>query len=226
MDTERFDTVVDRWRRRRDSPSATTSRDAGVPSLILDANERIGDAWRNGTTRSACSRRRATIGLPGMPLPGKDPAMPDQGRDGRLPRVLRGDFALPVRLGVTRERLVARATDSSIEAGDAHVRGDERRRRYGRPPCPSGAGVRTGARPGDRADALERVPQPVAAAATAGSWSSARATPAPTSRSRSLALASVVALGRGAGELPVRHRRRDRQACRLLVVRLRCTTPC
>jgi putative flavoprotein involved in K+ transport len=30
----------------------------GVPFLILEANERIGDNWRCAGTRCACSRRR------------------------------------------------------------------------------------------------------------------------------------------------------------------------
>lgn len=48
----------------------------GVPFLILDANRRTGDAWRNRWDSLRLFTPNRFNSLPGMPVPGKDWGFP------------------------------------------------------------------------------------------------------------------------------------------------------
>src|SRR5690348_2920678 len=48
----------------------------GLPFLILDANERIGDAWRNRWDSLRLFTPARYAGLPGLPFPGRGDAFP------------------------------------------------------------------------------------------------------------------------------------------------------
>jgi putative flavoprotein involved in K+ transport len=57
----------------------------GLPFVILDANERIGDAWRNRWDSLRLFTPRRFDGLAGKPFPWTIRLVPLKGRGGRLP---------------------------------------------------------------------------------------------------------------------------------------------
>ena len=61
----------------------------GRPFVILDANERIGDAWRNRWDSLRLFTPAHFSRLPGKRLDMPNWSFADEGRDGRLPRVVR-----------------------------------------------------------------------------------------------------------------------------------------
>jgi putative flavoprotein involved in K+ transport len=100
----------------------------GIPFLIVDANERIGDAWRKRWD----SLRRFTParydGLPGMRFPRRGDAFISKNEMADYLESYAARFALPVRIGVRVERLskrgdrfVASTTSGTIEAGNVIV---------------------------------------------------------------------------------------------------------
>ncbi len=97
----------------------------GLPFLIVDANERVGDAWRNRWDSLRLFTPNFFNGLPGMPFPGP--------RWGSLPT--KDDFAdylegyaerfeLPVRTGVEIERLARNGDRFVATAGDRRFEAD------------------------------------------------------------------------------------------------------
>ena len=56
----------------------------GLPFVILDENDRIGDAWRKRWDSLRLFTPGRYDGLPGMPFPGSPCLVSDQGRDRRL----------------------------------------------------------------------------------------------------------------------------------------------
>ena len=61
----------------------------GLPFVIVDENERVGDAWRNRWDTLRLFTPARYSGLPGMPFPGPTSAYPDQGRGRQLSGGLR-----------------------------------------------------------------------------------------------------------------------------------------
>ncbi len=61
----------------------------GLPFLVVDADERIGDHWRNHWDSLRLFSPAAVDGLPGMAFPAPAVSLPDGPRDGRFPRGLR-----------------------------------------------------------------------------------------------------------------------------------------
>ena len=195
------------WRRR------STSRARGIPCLVLDEHERVGDVWRDAVRLAAPlharSARRAARPRP-FPAPGR--GVPDgAGRwattssDTRPRCTCRSGAACDV-----RPRRAATATASGWRrptAGTSSLRTVVVAAGGHRDPWTPDARGET-IDPCDRPAALDRVPQPAQLPdRTASSWS-ARRTPAPTSRSSSRRPATTCVLaGRVHGELPVRARR-------------------
>ena len=101
----------------------------GLPFVILDANDRIGDAWRQRWDSLRLFTPARYDGLDGMPFPGARPLLPDQGRDGRLPRGLRGALR-----AAGAERRPGRP---AVDGAAARIR-----RRGRRPPLRGGRGGR------------------------------------------------------------------------------------
>ena len=61
-----------------------------LPHVILDANPRIGDAWRNRWDSLHVFTPRPLQRAAGDAIPGSGPLIPHEGRGGGLPRGLRG----------------------------------------------------------------------------------------------------------------------------------------
>jgi putative flavoprotein involved in K+ transport len=115
----------------------------GVPCVILDANRRIGDSWRNRWDSLRLFTRADLAGLDGMSFPGAAHAFPTKNEMADFLEAYATRFDLPVRRGVhvdgvSREdgRYVVRAGDRRFEADNVVVATGGRRH----PHVPSFAG--------------------------------------------------------------------------------------
>jgi putative flavoprotein involved in K+ transport len=77
----------------------------GVPFVILDEHERVGDAWRGRWDSLRLFTPAWVDGLPGMPFPEKDWDFPTKDEMADYLVTYSERFALPVRTGVAVERL-------------------------------------------------------------------------------------------------------------------------
>ena len=77
----------------------------GLPFLIVDANERVGDAWRKRWDSLRLFTPNRFNGLDGMPFPGPRWGFPTKDEFADFLESYAERFALPVRTGVTVERL-------------------------------------------------------------------------------------------------------------------------
>ena len=90
--------------------------------MILDANARVGDSWRQRWDSLRLFTPARFDGLDGMPFPAPPRYVPDQGRDGGLPRgAMRARFPLPVRNGVRVDRLSREGDRYVVTAGEARA---------------------------------------------------------------------------------------------------------
>uniref|UniRef100_Q024W9 Potassium transporter (Trk family) n=1 Tax=Solibacter usitatus (strain Ellin6076) TaxID=234267 RepID=Q024W9_SOLUE len=96
----------------------------GLPFQILDANERVGDAWRKRWDSLRVFHPARYVGLPGMRFPGRGDAFPtkDQMADYLVEYARR--FRLPVRNGIKVNRLWKEADQFVIAAGDQVIRSE------------------------------------------------------------------------------------------------------
>lgn len=77
----------------------------GLPFLILDANQQVGDAWRNRWDSLRLFNPARYAGLPGMPFPGRGDAFPTKDQVADYLAAYAQRFRLPIRNGVSVERL-------------------------------------------------------------------------------------------------------------------------
>ena len=90
----------------------------GLPCVILEANERIGDSWRRRWDSLRLFTPASFDGLPGMRFPAPGQAFPTKDEMGRFLESYAARFELPVRTGVRVER-VSRLDDGYlVSAGD------------------------------------------------------------------------------------------------------------
>lgn len=82
----------------------------GLPFEILDACDRVGDAWRNRYDSLRLFTPRRYDGLPGMPFPGSPSSYPTKDETADYLEAYAREFELPVRTGVHVDRL-SRAGD-------------------------------------------------------------------------------------------------------------------
>jgi len=109
----------------------------GVPFLILDASERIGDAWRNRWDSLRLFTPARFSGLDGMPFPGPSTHFPTKDEMADYLEAYAVRFGLPVRTDsrvgrLTREngRFIALTSDACVEADNVIVAmADEQRPR-------------------------------------------------------------------------------------------------
>ena len=80
-------------------------RRRGLPFVILDENERIGDAWRKRWDSLRLFTPGLYNGLPGMPFPGSPVSYPTKDALADYLETYARAFELPVRTGVRVERL-------------------------------------------------------------------------------------------------------------------------
>jgi putative flavoprotein involved in K+ transport len=77
----------------------------GLPFVILDENERIGDAWRKRWDSLRLFTPGRYDGLPGMPFPGSPSSYPSKDETADYLAAYAHTFELPVRTGVRVDRL-------------------------------------------------------------------------------------------------------------------------
>ena len=157
----------------------------GRPFVILDAHERVGDAWRRRWDSLLLFTPARIDGLPGMRFPARGGHVHHQGPDGRLPRGLRGPLRSAGPHGrAGRPAVGARAIASWCRRGTGRSR-----------PTTSSSRWRTSSSPRRRrsrrtsirasCSSTRTTTRTRSSSRTDPCWSSASATPAPTSASRS-----------------------------------------
>jgi putative flavoprotein involved in K+ transport len=90
----------------------------GEPFVILDANARIGDAWRNRWDSLRLFTPACLSGLPGLPLPGPAWSFPTKDELADYLEDYAAHFRLPVRTGIAVERLSKENGRFVISAGE------------------------------------------------------------------------------------------------------------
>ena len=80
----------------------------GRPFVILDANQRIGDAWRNRWDSLRLFTPARYDGLAGMPFPASGHSFPTKDEMADYLEAYATRFELPVRTGVRVDRLSRR----------------------------------------------------------------------------------------------------------------------
>jgi putative flavoprotein involved in K+ transport len=96
----------------------------GLPFVILDANERTGDAWRNRWDSLRLFTPRRYSSLAGMPFPGPPRAFPTKDEAADYLEAYAERFQLPVRSGVRVDRLSRDADRFVVSAGDRSFEAD------------------------------------------------------------------------------------------------------
>jgi putative flavoprotein involved in K+ transport len=90
----------------------------GIPFVILDASQRIGDAWRNRWDRLRLFTPAAFDGLAGMPFPGSRDSFPTKDEMADYLEAYAARFDLRVRTGVRVDRLWKEDGRYMVSAGD------------------------------------------------------------------------------------------------------------
>lgn len=96
----------------------------GLPFVILDANERIGDAWRTRWDSLRLFTPRRYSGLAGMPFPGPPRAFPTKDEVADYIEAYAARFELPVRTDVRVDRLSRNGGGFVVAAGDRRFEAD------------------------------------------------------------------------------------------------------
>jgi len=89
----------------------------GLPFLILDANQRIGDAWRNRWDSLRLFTPARYAGLPGLPFPGRGDAFPTKDDVADYLQSYAKHFQIPVRNGIKVDTLTKDGDRFVVTAG-------------------------------------------------------------------------------------------------------------
>jgi putative flavoprotein involved in K+ transport len=89
----------------------------GVPFVILDEHDRIGDAWRKRWDSLRLFTPGRYDALPGMPFPGSPSSYPTKDQAADYLEAYAREFALPVRTGVTVDRLSRAGDRFEVKSG-------------------------------------------------------------------------------------------------------------
>ena len=96
----------------------------GIPFLILDANQRIGDAWRNRWDSLRLFTPARYAGLPGMPFPAPGDAFPSKQEMASYLESYAKRFHLPIQTGVRVDRLFKDGERFVVTAGGQRFESD------------------------------------------------------------------------------------------------------
>jgi putative flavoprotein involved in K+ transport len=96
----------------------------GRPFLIVDANQRVGDAWRNRWDSLSLFTPARFDGLPGMPYPGPRWDFPTKDEFADYLERYAKEFDLPVMTGVKVERLARNGQRFVATAGERRLEAD------------------------------------------------------------------------------------------------------
>jgi putative flavoprotein involved in K+ transport len=96
----------------------------GLPFLILDAGERVGDTWRRRWDSLRLFTPARYSGLPGWPFPGPASSVPTKDDVADYLQTYAARFELAIRTGVRVDRLTSDGTRYLLEAGEHHLEAD------------------------------------------------------------------------------------------------------
>jgi putative flavoprotein involved in K+ transport len=96
----------------------------GLPFVILDANDRIGGAWRNRWDSLRLFTPGRYSALPGMPFPGIPHVFPSKDEVADYLEAYASRFELPVRTGVRVDRLTRDGDRFELSAGERRFEAD------------------------------------------------------------------------------------------------------
>ena len=96
-----------------------------LPFVILDAHERIGDAWRKRWDSLRLFTPARYNGLPGMPFPGPAHSFPTKDEVADYLEAYATRFDLPVRTGVRVDRLTQEGDRFVVAAGDRRFEAEQ-----------------------------------------------------------------------------------------------------
>ena len=96
----------------------------GLPFVILDAQGRIGDSWRNRWDSLRLFTPARFSHIAGMPFPGAPNSFPTKNEMAEYLEKYAGSFKLPVRLGVRVQRVSRRGERFLVEAEGATFEAD------------------------------------------------------------------------------------------------------
>jgi putative flavoprotein involved in K+ transport len=97
----------------------------GVPFVILDAEQRVGDVWRKRWDSLRLFSPARFDGLEGMPFPAPAHSFPTKDQMADYLEAYAARFQLPVRSGVRVDRLTRRGDKYLLAAGDARYEADQ-----------------------------------------------------------------------------------------------------
>jgi putative flavoprotein involved in K+ transport len=93
----------------------------GLPFVILDANDRVGDVWRARWDSLRLFTPARYSSLPGMPFPASPSSYPTKDETADYLEAYAREFRLPVRTGVEVERLSTRGDRFEVVCGDGSL---------------------------------------------------------------------------------------------------------
>ena len=93
----------------------------GMPFVILEANQRVGDSWRQRWDSLRLFTPARYDGLVGMPFPAAGPSFPTKDEMADYLEAYARHFELPVRTGVRVNRLSRDGDRFVIDAGDRRI---------------------------------------------------------------------------------------------------------
>jgi putative flavoprotein involved in K+ transport len=96
----------------------------GISFQIIDANPRIGDAWRNRWDSLRLFNPARYAGLPGMPFPARGDTFPTKDDVADYLESYAQHFHLPVQTGVKVDKLSKEGDGYVISAGSQHFESD------------------------------------------------------------------------------------------------------
>src|SRR5438132_372448 len=90
----------------------------GLPFVILEANQRVGESWRNRWDSLRLFNPARFDGLPGMPFPASAGAFPTKDEMADYLEAYAARFEIPVRTGVKVDGLSREGDRFVLTAGD------------------------------------------------------------------------------------------------------------
>jgi len=93
-------------------------RRQGDPFVILDAHDRVGDAWRKRWDSLRLFTTARYDGLPGMPFPGRSGSYPTKDETADYLEAYADRFRLPIRTGARVDRLSRDGQRFNVVAGE------------------------------------------------------------------------------------------------------------
>ncbi len=123
IETERFDTVVIGAGQAGLAVGYYLARQ-GRDFVVLDAGARVGDSWRQRWDSLRLFTPARHDGLPGMPFPASPDAYPTKDEMADYLEAYASRFGIPVRVGVTVERLAREEAGYVLQAGGRRIEAD------------------------------------------------------------------------------------------------------